>query len=160
MRGWVVRLWAVLTTIVLIGIGIFGTLLASGRIELAPDPEPVVVPEQTVEAVVDTSYEVVILNATPEDGLATQMKDVVVEAGWPVDSVLASEAGSNDFPETTVYYLNPEDEAAAAGLAGVIGGAKVAQSDTYQPANPESRQLTVVIGLDRSAVAPTPTPSS
>ena len=54
-----------------------------------------------------------ILNATPEDGLATQMKDVVVAAGWPIDNVLASEAGSDDFPETTVYYLAPEDEAAA-----------------------------------------------
>jgi LytR cell envelope-related transcriptional attenuator len=159
MRGWVVLLWAALATIVLIVVGIFGTLLASGRIELFPTPSPTLAPLPTVDAVVDTSYEVLILNATPQDGLATQLKDVVVTAGWPVDNVLASEAGSNDFPETTVYYVNPEDQAAAAGLAGVIGGAKVEQSDTYQPADPASPQLTIVIGLDRTAAAPSATPT-
>ncbi len=49
-----------------------------------------------------------------------------------------------------MYYLVPEDEAAAAGLAGVIGGASVEQSEVYQPADPSQRQLTVVIGLDRT----------
>ena len=159
MRGWVVLLWAALATIVLIAVGIFGTLLASGRIELFPTPAPVVTPQPTVEPVVDTTYDVVILNATPEDGLATQLKDVVVAAGWPIDNVTAGEAGSQDFPETTVYYLTPEDEAAAAGLAGVIGGAKIAQSDVYQPASPETRQLTIVIGVDRTAAAPSATPT-
>ncbi|GAA1994817.1 hypothetical protein GCM10009777_33310 [Microbacterium pumilum] len=159
MRAWVVLLWAAVATIVLVVLGIFGTLLASGRIELFPTPQPTVTPVPTVEPVVDTSYEVVILNATPQDGLATQMKDVVVAAGWPIDNVLASEAGSDDFPETTVYYLAPEDQAAAAGLAGVIGGALVVQSDTYQPADPAVPQLTVVIGLDRTAAGATPTPA-
>jgi hypothetical protein len=139
--------------------GIFGTLIASGRIELFPTPAPAATPQATVAPVLDTTYAVVVLNATPEDGLATQMKDVVVAAGWPVDSVLASEAGSDDFPETTVYYLAPEDEAAALALAEVIGGAKVAQSDVYQPANPDIPQLTVVIGLDRTAAPATTEPT-
>jgi hypothetical protein len=159
MRGWVVLLWAVLATIVLIAVGIFGTLIASGRIELFPTPAPAATPQATVAPVLDTTYAVVVLNATPEDGLATQMKDVFVAAGWPVDSVLASEAGSDDFPETTVYYLAPEDEAAALALAEVIGGAKVAQSDVYQPANPDIPQLTVVIGLDRTAAPATTEPT-
>lgn len=159
MRGWVVLLWAAAATIVLIAVGIFGTLIASGRIELFPTPSPTLPPIPTVEPVVDTSYQVLILNATPQDGLATQLKDVVVQAGWPVDSVLPSDAGSNDFPETTVYFVNPEDEAAAYGLAGVIGGAKVEQSDIYQPADPASPQLTIVIGLDRTDTTPTPTAS-
>ena len=152
MRGWVVLLWAVLATI--------GTLLASGRIELFPTPAPTVAPEATVPPVVDPTYGVVILNATPEDGLATQMKDVVVAAGWAEDTVLASEAGSTDFAETTIYYYLPADEAAAAGLAQVIGGAKLEQSDVYQPVdNPEAKQLTIVIGLDRTAAPPSATPT-
>ena len=53
MRGWVVLLWAVLATIVLIAVGIFGTLLASGRIELFPTPAPTVAPAATVAPVVD-----------------------------------------------------------------------------------------------------------
>ena len=43
--------------------------------------------------------------------------------------MLPGDAGTTDFPETTVYYAFPEDEAAALGLAGVIGGAQVAQTD-------------------------------
>ncbi|MEV8266990.1 LytR C-terminal domain-containing protein [Microbacterium sp. NPDC076911] len=160
MRGWVVLLWAALATIVLITVGIFGTLIASGRIELgAPEPTATVEPTPEVEAVVDTSFDVVILNATPESGLATQLKDVVVAAGWADEMVTASEAGSQDFAETTVYYLNDEDEAAALGLANVIGGAAVAQTDVYQPATADEQQLTVVIGADRtSSDTATPTP--
>nr|WP_205834847.1 LytR C-terminal domain-containing protein [Microbacterium sp. CFH 90308] len=159
MRGWVVLLWAALATVVLIAVGIFGTLLASGRIELFPEPTPTVQPEPEVTPVVDVSYKVQILNATPEQGLATQMKDVIVTAGWADGDVLAGGAGSEDFPETTVFYVNPEDEAAAAGLADVIGGANIEQSDAYPPADPAMKQLTVVIGLDRTAAgAPTPTP--
>ena len=159
MRGWVVLLWAALATIILIAIGIFGTLLASGRIEIFPTPSPTAAPTAAVTPVVDTSYQVVILNATPEQGLATQMKDVVVAAGWPDGSVLPSDASSDDFAQTTVYYVGAEDQAAAAGLAGVIGGARIEQSEVYQPASPDTKQLTIVIGLDRTAAGQTPTPT-
>ncbi|MEV8370289.1 LytR C-terminal domain-containing protein [Microbacterium lacus] len=160
MRGWVVLLWAVLATIVLVAVGIFGTLLVSGRVVLFPTPTPTASPLPVVTPVVDTTYEVLILNATPEVGLATQMKDVVVGAGWAEDTVSAGEAGSTDFAETTVFYYLPADEAAAAGLAEVIGGAKIAQSDVYQPTDdPEAKQLAVVIGLDRTSNPPSPTPS-
>ncbi|NNH03010.1 LytR C-terminal domain-containing protein [Microbacterium ulmi] len=161
MRGWVVFLWAALATIVLVTLGIFGTLLASGRVVLFPTPTPTVVAPPAVEPVVDTSYRVLILNATPEDGLATQLKDVVVAGGWAADSVTAGDAQSQDFAETTVFFAYPEDEAAALGLAQVIGGAKTAQSDVYQPLDdPEARQLAIVIGLDRTAAGATPAPTS
>ncbi len=160
MRGWVVLLWAVLATIVLVALGIFGTLLVTGRVVIFPTPEPTATPLPIVTPVIDPTYEVLVLNATPEAGLATQMKDVVVAGGWAEDAVLASEAGSTDFPETTIYYYLPTDEAAAAGLAEVIGGAKLEQSDVYQPAdNPEAKQLAIVIGLDRTSTPPTETPA-
>lgn len=160
MRGWVVLLWAVLATIVLVTVGIFGTLLVSGRVVLFPTPTPTASPLPVVTPVVDTTYEVLILNATPEVGLATQMKDVVVGAGWTEETVSAGEAGSTDFAETTVYYYLPSDEAAAAGLAEVIGGARIAQSDVYQPVDdPEAKQLAVVIGLDRTANPPSASPT-
>ena len=45
------------------------------------------------------------------------------------------------------------------GEAEAIGGAATEQSQVYPPANPEVKQLTVVIGLDRTAgQAPEPTP--
>jgi len=160
MRGGVVLFWALLATVVLVTIGIFGTLLTTGRIVLFPTPEPTVAPLPVVTPVVDTTYPVLVLNATPEEGLATQMKDVVVAAGWAEDTVSAGEAGSTDFPETTIYYYLPTDEAAAAGLAQTIGGAKLAQSDVYQPVDdPAAKQLTIVIGLDRTSNPPSPTPT-
>jgi LytR cell envelope-related transcriptional attenuator len=160
MRAGVVLFWALLATVVLVTVGIFGTLLTTGRIVLFPTPEPTVTPLPVVTPVVDTTYAVLVLNATPEEGLATQMKDVVVAAGWAEDTVSAGEAGSTDFPETTIYYYLPADEAAAAGLAQTIGGAKLAQSDVYQPVDdPEAKQLTIVIGLDRTANPPSPTPA-
>jgi hypothetical protein len=159
MRGWVVLLWAALATVVLIIVGIFGTLLASGRIDLVPSPATTVAPESEVTPVVDLDYDVIILNATPEQGLATQMKDDVVGAGWADEKVTAGEAGSQDFPTTTVFYVDPADEAAAAGLAGVIGGAEIEQSDAYPATSPDVPQLTVVIGLDRTAAGQTPAPT-
>lgn len=157
MRAWVVLLWAALTTIVLIAIGIFGTLLVSGRIELFPTAAPTPTPTIEVEPVVDTSYGILILNATPEAGLATQLKDTVVAAGWTEQSVTPSDAGSQDFATTTVFYVNAADEAAAKGLAEVIGGAATEQSDAYQLGDdPEAKELTIVIGLDRTANPPAP----
>ena len=68
-------------------------------------PSPTATPLPTVTPVVDTTYDVVVLNATPEQGLATQMKDVVVAAGW-ADGHRAGQRGRlDDFPETTIYYL-------------------------------------------------------
>ncbi|WP_345799841.1 LytR C-terminal domain-containing protein [Microbacterium sp. AZCO] len=169
MRGWVVFLWAVLATIVLVAVGIFGTLIASGRIVLFPTPSPTPTPVATIAPVVDTSYAVLVLNATPEDGLATQTRDQIIAAGWPADSVTAGGSGATDFAETTVYYAFPEDEAAARGLAEqVLGGAKVAQSDVYQPQDDPNtadvdesakKQLVVVLGLDRTANPPSATPT-
>lgn len=159
MRRWVVLLWAALATAVLVVAGIFGTLLVSGRIELIPTPTPTAAPAPVVTPVVDPAYDVMILNATPEQGLATQMKDVVVAAGWTDDKVTAGEAGSQDFPTTTVFYVDAADEAAAAGLADVIGGAEIEQSEAYPATTEGVPQLTVVIGLDRTAAGQTPAPT-
>jgi hypothetical protein len=165
MRGWVVFLWAAVATVVLVAVGIFATLVASGRVTLFPTAEPTPTPIVTAEAVTDTTYAVIVLNATPVEGLATTVKDQIVAAGWSVDAVTAGQAGSQDFPTTTVFYAFPEDEGPARGLAEVIGGADVAQSDVYQQADdaatPEdesqAKQLAVVIGLDRVS---TPAPSA
>jgi hypothetical protein len=169
LRAWVVFLWAVLATIVLVAVGIFGTLIASGRVVLFPTPEPTVTSLPNVTPVVDTSYSVIILNATPETGLATQLRDQIIAAGWAAESVNAGQAGSTDFAQTTVYYAYPEDEAAARGLAEtVLGGAQVAQSTVYQPQDDpdtadvdesQTKQLVVVIGLDRTSNPPSSAPT-
>ncbi|RZI92524.1 MAG: LytR family transcriptional regulator [Microbacterium sp.] len=152
-----VLLWAALATVVLIAGGIVATLWAGGRfgpgITTPVGPTAVV----TADPVLDTTYTVVVLNATPQDGLGGQLSADIVAAGWSADDVTAGDAGSHDFARTTVFYAHTDDEAAARGLAQAIGGADVELSEAYQdPENEELRQLVVVIGLDRATEA-TPT---
>jgi len=160
MRAGLIFLWALIATIVLIVLGIFGTLVAGGKITLFPTPAPTITPLPVITPVIDTTYSVIVLNATPEEGLAASVRDQILAAGWSPESVVAGGAGSTDFATTTVYYALPQDEAAAAGLAEAIGGADIEQNAIYQPADdPEARQLAVVVGLDRTANPPAPTPT-
>lgn len=157
-------LWAAAATIVLAGVGVFGTLVASGRIVLSPavTPAPTAAPTQEAPPPVDTSYFVLVLNATGQSGLATEVADLVIAAGWSADAVDTGDAESSDFETTTVYYPFADAEGAARALASAIGGAKVALSDAYQPLDDagtpdvdesQFRQLVVVVGLDRAAPA-------
>lgn len=150
MRRGLVFLWALIATVVLIAAGIVGVMFANGK--FAPTSvttaQPIVT--ETAEPVLDTSYSVLVLNATPQDGLATQISAEVVAAGWSENDVTAGDAGSHDFETTTVFYANAEDEGAARGLAEAIGGAPVELSDAYQDSEDSSlQQLVIVIGADR-----------
>lgn len=162
LRAGVLLFWSAVAVLVLVAVGIFGTLLVTGRISLFPTASSSApAAEAPVDAapVVDTSYPVLILNATTERGLANSVADVVVGAGWNAETVDAGEAGSRDFPATTVYYLTADDEGAARGLAEVIGGADVELSDAYPgPVNADGtpgKQLTIVLGADRAGGAGT-----
>lgn len=158
MNGWVVLLWSFVAALVLIIGGIFVALVMMGRITLFPEPEPTVAPTPVETGIVDTTYAVMILNGTAEEGLAAQMRDVLLTSGWPAENVSAGDSSSQDFASTTVYYVAEADELAAIGLANLIGGAAVQQSDFYAGETvTDQKQLTVVIGLDRSTAPPEPT---
>jgi len=155
MNGWVVLLWSFVAALVLIVVGIFVALVLMGRINLFPAAEPTVAPTPEVTGVVDTTYSVLVLNASGEDGLDVPLRDTLINNGWAAESVISGDAGEQDFADTTVYYVSVADELPALGLADVIGGAEIAQSDFYaDPNNPEQRQLVIVIGADRSTQAP------
>lgn len=159
LRGWIVLLWAIVATVVLVAAGIFGSLVVSGRVTLFPTATPVITPSQTptIPARIDTSYTVLVLNATGVGGQGAPVKNVIVAAGWSPDNVLVSDATA-PFKTTTVYYAQPEDAPAAAGLAKAIGGAAIAENSQYQPAgDPEAKQLSVVVGTDRVSPGPTST---
>ncbi len=150
-----VLLWAVVAALVLLVVGIFVALVVMGRIVLFPTPEASVAPVPEDTGIVDTSYSVMILNATPDDGLDDQMREELITAGYNADLVFAVDGASDDFADTTVYYVDEADADAATGLAGLIGGAVVEQSDYYAAMNDTGQaQLTVVIGLDRTGEAP------
>ncbi len=155
MNGWVVLLWSFVAALVLIIAGIFGSLVVMGRITLFPETVPTSAPTPVETGVVDPAFSVLILNATPDGGLDELMRDLLINNGWAADTVFASDSESADFTTTTVYYVQDDDELAAIGLANLIGGADVQQSDFYAQMNEsEVEQLVVVIGLDRTSTAP------
>ncbi|MCT9821096.1 LytR C-terminal domain-containing protein [Microbacterium sp. W1N] len=165
IRAGVVLVWTIVSIVVLVTAGIVGTLLATGKIALAPSPAVSVAPSPNVDPVVDPSYPVLVLNATTRDGLAGQVREQLVGAGWAAGDVTAGEAGSQDFAHTTVYYSNDADQAAALGVAEVLGGARTEQSEAYVPADDpntgdvdesQAKQLVVVIGADWAGEGVTP----
>lgn len=156
MRAGVVLLWAIVATIVLIGVGIFGSLIASGRVTLFPSPTPTAEPTAEIVPVVDTSYTVLVLNATDEQGLATQMKDTLLSNGWAEQNVTAGGAGGT-FETTTVYYASEDAYPAALGLAEIVGATEVQFDPDYPLPGTAATQLTVVLGTGQlSTPAPTP----
>ena len=78
-----VLLWSVIATVVLVAVGIFGTMLATGRISLTPASTPTASVAPSTEARLDTSYKVTILNATPQRGLASATSDTGTRARSP-----------------------------------------------------------------------------
>ena len=155
MNGWIVLLWSFVAALVLIVAGIFVALVMMGRISLFPAAEESIAPVPEETGIVDTSYSVLILNATPEEGLDAQIRESLINAQWPDELISSGDAGTQDFAETTVYYVSDDEREVALGLADLIGGAEVDQSDSYaDPNNPEQKQLVVVVGLDRSSTQP------
>ncbi|MEV7631981.1 LytR C-terminal domain-containing protein [Microbacterium sp. NPDC089318] len=153
MNGLVVLLWSAAVALVLIVCGIFVSLVMMDRISLFGGDEPTAVQtEPGVAAQVDTSYRVMILNATPEEGLVADVREKLLAEGWSTDDVFGSDGSSQEFSKTTVFYVADADEGAALGLAELLGGAEVEKSDFYAGLNDSDEpQLTVVIGLDRVA---------
>jgi len=96
-RGWLIFLWATLATIVLVIVGIFGVLVASGRISTASDPEPTPTVSETTPPAIDTSYSVVVLNGTADEGLAGNLRDQIVALGWSGDIVQTGDSDTTDF---------------------------------------------------------------
>lgn len=154
INGPVALLWSAAVALVLIVVGIFVALVLMGRIELFPSDDAPQQQSPGVVAEVDTSYRVLVLNATPQTGLVASVRETLIAEGWQPDAVFGSDGSSTEFAETTVFYVDEADESAALGVAEVLGGAKVEQSDYYAALNDSDLpQLTVVIGLDHAASA-------
>lgn len=150
MRWLVVLLWWVLTVAVLTAAGIFAFLALSNTdtIDL-PEPQSTGAQQEGPEPVVDTTYFVLVLNGTSDAGAGEAVLQEVRDAGWDDDGAVALPSDATDFQTTTVFYVDADDEAAALGLAGELGGVPVAQSADFDEQSEGG--LTVVVGLDRLA---------
>lgn len=166
-RGWIAFAWAALATGVIVAGGVVGLAIINDNIQFtsilggttASTPTPTPTPTPTITPIVDPALTVTILNGTETAGLAASVGEAMREAGWAGVGSTAN-ASATDFKTTTVYYVDPANEAAALGLAdslfakatadaaanGValsITSVRVEQSDQFQGA-----QLTVVLGAD------------
>jgi len=150
-RGWIGFGWAVLATVILIGLGVFGLSLVNGSISfkgvtpsLSSTPTPT--PTPTIVPTVDPNLSVFVLNGTSTSGLANLVGDKLVAAGWKVDS--RANASDTDLAKTIVYYSDPKNQAAALGVAQSLPGATVAETQDYVATGAD---LTVVVGSDNAA---------
>lgn len=150
MSGPLVLLWAGVAALILIVVGTFAVLLASGRITPFPGSEGSSTAQPDQGTTLETDYAVLILNGTAEEGLDASLRETIIGAGWDEEDVWTGPSSETDFESTTIFFEAEADEDAARGLAAVIGGAELVRSDFYaDPDDPDDRQLTVVIGLDR-----------
>lgn len=149
-RGWIVFAWAALATVLLVGAGITYLAVINNNIQFtdafggssssaAPAETPT--PTPTVTPITDGALSVTILNGTDNVGLAGRVGEAAVANGWNIATM--ANASSTDFATTTVYYEDPANEAAALGLAQLLGNVAVEQSSTFQGA-----ALTAVLGTD------------
>lgn len=161
INGLVALLWSAAAALVLIAVGIFISLVLMGRIDLGGGAsEPVATQTPGVLAKIDTSYQVLILNATPQTGVVEQVRQKLIDQGWAGTDVFGSDTSTGSFDRTTVFYVKKEDEAAALGVAEVLGGAEIEQSDHYASSNSNDRpQLTVVVGKNLVGTS-SPAPSA
>lgn len=149
MRTGLLVLWAAVAAVVLFLVGVFGTLAITGRLGFL-NPEPAATtPAATVAATIDTSYRVLVLNAAADPDKQQSVRTQLIGAGWAEDAIDLADAAETTFPTTTVYYAEAADEAAARGLADLVGATLVIQDATYaQVGGGDRAPLTVVIGVD------------
>ncbi len=154
-RGWIGFAWAAVATILLIGLGVLGLYLINGSIAFngaiggSPSPSISTTPTPTITPKVDPSLNVTVLNGTTTAGLANQVGDILVKAGWKVGS--RANASQSNITSTVVYYSKPANEAAAKGVALSLPGATTMETQDFVETGAD---LTVVIGSNYHAPTP------
>jgi hypothetical protein len=150
-RRWVAFWWALAATAILIAIGAIGLSVLNDRLNItipgiaagteeAPPPVEVV---PTAEPTMDPDATVTVLNGTAGDGVARSVGDLLAASGWAVAAM--SNADSEDFVTTTVYYADPAQEGVARGVSALLPNSAVTLADTFAASG---ATVTVVVGTD------------
>jgi hypothetical protein len=153
-RGWIAFAWAALATGVLVAAGLFGLAVIRGTINvpfaapsapasLKPTPTPTT---PAIQAKIDPSLPITVLNGTTTKGLATAAGNDLVKQGWTGASEQIgsrTNAGATNITKTVVYYGDAANEAAARAMVLSLKIGEIRLS----PAYPGSK-ITVVLGSD------------
>lgn len=143
-RFWQYLVAALVGVAVLTAAGVFALQNAGGSLpsffdstEEAPEV-PQVKPELDPEATI------AVLNGTETAGLEASVGQVITDNGWGQIG-FTEVAATNDVSISAVFYVSPDDEAAAKGLAKELGGVSTYQSDEY---GQYGVRLIVLLGSD------------
>lgn len=156
-RGWIGFGWAVLATAILVAIGVLGLNAINGNIQVpggffgsgsSRTPTASSTPTPTITPIVNPKLNVTVLNGTTVEGLATSVSDTLTADGWTVKS--RTNASQSDIAQTTVYYSDAANKAAALGMVKSLSGTK-ATAVLTQAFVETGADLTVVVGSDYAA---------
>lgn len=151
--GWIAFAWAALATGVLVVVGLFGLAIVNGKLADFPllggttasaTPTPTVVP--TAAPLLNAKLPISILNGTQTTGLANTVGDNLVKQGWAGAALgigSRANAGETTVKQTTVYYSDPANEAAARALVLSLKVGTIRLSAVYSQS-----PITVVVGSD------------
>ena len=151
-RRLVVFGWSALATGLLVAAGVLALAAFTDSInidlpfESGPAIAPSDTPVETVAPLLDPAVPITVLNGTTTNGLANQVGDFLVAQGWggAADGIGSRASATDDaIKETTIYYGDPVNEAAARALVVTLGVGSLSLSNTY-PTSP----ITVVVGSD------------
>lgn len=95
---------------------------------------------------VDPDAQVVVLNGTSTASLATAVDRKITAEEWGT-IIFSGDAASHDVQISAVFYSDPKNKAAAAGLAGQLGGLSTYVTNDYDAYEAE---LVVLLGSDYS----------
>lgn len=132
--------FALLTTIGIIGVHSIG---AAGKLP-TNRPTAGAGTSQAPQAELDPAATVAVLNGTPTPNLAAAVDQIITSEQWGQIRFSGS-AAESDVTISAVFYTDPADEAAAAGLAAKLGGLSTYITEDYAA---YEVQLVVLIGSD------------
>ena len=133
--------FALLTTAGILAVQSIG---ATGKLPLATSGDSSGSAAPTVKAELDPEATIAILNGTPTENLAAALDAIVTTEQWGKIQFSGS-AETTDVAISAVFYSNPDDAAAAAGLAEKLGGVSTYTSTEYES---YGVRLVVLLGAD------------
>lgn len=138
---WIPVVWALVAAMALSVAGILALSLNSGRFNLGN--APTVSPTPTIQPTIAPALAVLVLNGTSDTSILGQVQSKLSARGVKIGG--AANASTSTVTATVVYYAMADQQAAALGVAGVIGTSLVQLN--AQAVNP-STPIVVVIGQD------------
>lgn len=133
--------FALLTTIGILAVQSIGS---AGKLPIVGSPEATSAPATKVPAELDPTATVAVLNGSPTNNLAAALDTIITQEQWG-QILFSGSAATSDVQISAVFYMDPADEAAAAGLAAKLGGISTYVTQDY--ASYQAR-LVVLLGAD------------